>query len=93
MKPHDHWRQMDNVCGTLSDDEVETKEKFVLDAKHERTMPEKVVETSDHLSSCKKEKLWDLSRKHHKLFDRNLGHYPHEQVHLESEEGVTPVHS
>ena len=65
----------------------------ILDAKYEKLDIDHVVTTHcAHLSASQQEELKALLSKHSKLFDGTLGRYPGTPMHIELEEGATPVY-
>ena len=65
----------------------------ILYAKYEKLDVESVVTTHcAHLSASQQEELTALLSKHTKLFDGTLGRYPGTSMHIELEEGATPVY-
>jgi hypothetical protein len=51
-----------------------------------------VAESCEHLSPEKREDLFQVLSKFKKLFSGKLGHYPHEKIHLDLQEGAVPKH-
>jgi hypothetical protein len=99
-----HWNQADNFFLAITDDYDYTEDKdlkfndnieesYILDAKYKAVSPHEVTEVQKHLSGTEKRKLEDVLAKHPDLFDGKLGLYPHEQVHLEVDPTIPPVHS
>ena len=51
----------------------------------------KVANEHDHMTKDKQKKLEDLLQGFNKVFDRKLGYYPHEKIHLELQPNSVPV--
>jgi len=64
----------------------------ILDAKYEAVSVDQVIKEQQHLVDKDKEKLREVLNKYERLFDGQLGRYPHTQVHLELTKEAHPVH-
>jgi hypothetical protein len=104
MKQRGHWNQVPNFFLAIIDvyDFTEDEdfdfdddagESYMMDAKYEAATPHEVAESQTYVTGTEKRKLEDASAKHPELFNRELRLYPHEQVHLDIDLGVPPVHS
>ena len=65
----------------------------MLDAKYEKVEIPTLVKFQTHITETQRAKLQLILEKYPTLFDGQLGHYPHQQIHLEVEEGAVPKYS
>jgi len=65
----------------------------IKDAKYERADIQEVVDNCAHLSDEQKLDLYNLLKKHEKLFDGTLGVYPHKKVHIDIDKTAEPKHA
>jgi hypothetical protein len=100
MKDRDHWDKQENWFLTLDeededdeDDELESYATEILDAKYDKTSPNKVVKLQTHLNDHQQAELQKVLEIYPALFDGTLGLYPHQQIHLELEKDATPSHA
>ena len=98
MKPRGYWNDQDNFFQSITDDDFDdldynNEEAYILDAKYEKISAKEVADQQQHLSEPERRRLEQTLAKYPILFDGRLGHYPHEQVHLELEPNSKPVHS
>ena len=52
----------------------------ILDAKYEKVLVDDVIDQLDHLIAQQKNNLNQVLNEHTKLFDGNLGVYPHKKI-------------
>jgi len=95
MKSRDHWRSSFNTTLALDANylDVLDEDAFILDAKYEATTAREVAQAQKHLTKEQQDLLEKALANTDGLFDGKLGRYKAEEVHLEVEEGATPVHS
>ena len=96
FKTKDHWGNHTNWTVALDRgylDVLDDDDAFILDAKYEATSGAEVAAKQAHLSRHQQELLAQALANTSELFDGKLGHYKHEQVHLELEDGAVPVHA
>ena len=81
----------------LSDDDEDWLDNYltapILDAKYSKADIDAVTEEQAHLSEAQKNDLHALLSKHEKLFNGELGLYPHKKVHLIVDPNAIPVHT
>ena len=100
MKYKNHWQNHTNwtlaldrgYLDILDDDDI-ADDAFILDAKYEATSGREVASKQVHLMTEQQNLLATALENTQELFDGNLGHYKHEKIHLEVENGAVPVHS
>ncbi len=64
----------------------------ILDAKYEKVLVDDVIDQLDHLNTQQKNDLKQELNEHTKLFDGNLGVYPHRTFHIDLLPGAVPKH-
>ena len=65
----------------------------ILDAKYEKDDIDYVIEENcSHLLTSQHQELVAILKKHEKLFDKTLGHYPHDKMHINLLSGAKPVY-
>jgi hypothetical protein len=65
-----------------------------MNAKYEKTTTTKVAVQQTHLNESQCWRLAEMLGSFGTLFNNGkLGHYPHQQVHLEVEENDIPIHT
>jgi transposase InsO family protein len=77
-------------------DEEEYEDAFIseiMDAKYEKTTTAEVAAQQTHLNESQRLRLSEMLGGFNTLFDGKLGHYPHQQVHLEVEDNAIPIHT
>lgn len=74
------------------EEELESNATEILDAKCERVDPREVADKQTHLTPQQRMDLSNLLSKHAKLFNGELGRYPHRKIHLEIDPEAIPVH-
>lgn len=99
MKDNSYWEEPAQMMFAQDDDEADLEQRLetmateILDAKYEKVDPSEVAAKQTHLTAQQRKELGMLLSKFGKLFDGQLGLYPHKQVHLEVDPNATPVHS
>jgi hypothetical protein len=61
-----------------------------MDANYEKVLVDDVIDQLDHLSAQQKNDLKQVLNEHTKLFDGNLGVYPHRKFHIDLVSGAVP---
>ncbi|CAJ1946507.1 unnamed protein product [Cylindrotheca closterium] len=90
---HTNWTiALDCYLDILDDDDI-ADDAFILDAKYEATTGAEVSSKQVHLTKKQQDQFATALENKQELFDGNLGHYKHEKIHLEVEDGVIPIHS
>jgi hypothetical protein len=64
----------------------------ILDTKYEKVLVDDVIDQLDNLSAQQKNDLKQVLNKHTKLFDGNLGVYPHRKFDIDLVPGAVPTH-
>ena len=64
----------------------------IKESKYEKVNIEDVLSDQEHLNDSDKQSLRRVLERHTKLFDGNLGRYPHKKMDLELIDGAQPVH-
>ncbi len=64
----------------------------ILDANYEKVLFDDVIDQLEHLSAQQKNDLKQVLNEHTKLFDGNLGVYPHSKFHIDLVPGAVPKH-
>ena len=65
----------------------------ILDAKYEWTDVAEVIDKLTHLEIHKKTDLLQVLRENNKMFDGNLGVYPHKKEQINIDPDAKPVHA
>jgi hypothetical protein len=65
----------------------------ILDAKHEIVQIDDVVNQLEHLYTRQKADIKQVFGQFTKIFDGNLGVYPHQKFHIELEPNAKPKHA
>jgi hypothetical protein len=65
----------------------------ILDAKYEKVLVDDVIDQLDQLNAQQKNDLKRVLNEHTKLFNGNLGVYPHRKFHIELVPEAVPKHS
>ena len=65
----------------------------IKDAKYEKINVDKLAKLQSHITESQQRDLRDLFAKHEKLFNGELGLYPHKKVHIDIEPNAEPVHA
>jgi hypothetical protein len=76
--------------GINEDDETCTSQ--ILQAKYQKVDSKEVAEKQTHLTSTQRSDLASLLSNYKKLFNGELGLYPHRKLHLDLVENAQPVH-
>ena len=94
MKEETHLRHLWNSLADSDDEQYNTNDSYILDAKYEATSARDIAAQQKHLSPKQQSELEKVLHKYNnKLFDGKLGHYPHERIHLDLEPSAQPIHA
>ena len=86
------------VMNHLVSEELEDSELFIsadttiLERAYHSIEPAEVAAAQKHMSATEKRLFEAMLNKHKTVFDGELGHYPHERIHIELTPGAVPVH-
>ena len=89
-------KQLQHLWNSLTESNNYDKvdDSYILDAKYEATSAHDIASQQTHLSLEEQQKLEQVLQKYNnKLFDGNLGHYPHQRIHLDLDPTARPIHA